>query len=236
MTTVETDESTETSESADPDSRTTALGDDRTEHGTGAWATIRRGLALSPELRVGLGGTLVLALVATAGRLVVPIAVQQVIDRGILSGVEVGVVSEGPIAVDLRFVTWMVGLAVAAVIVTGGVTSWMHMRLARVSESALSTLRIRAFRHIHDLSMLHQASEQRGSLVSRVTSDIDQISRFLQWGGLQLLTIGLVGEYVGKTYLEAKRRPIYLVRDVVKPVSSRNGRRQPTSGALTHAR
>ena len=55
-------------------------------------------------------------------------------------------------------------------------------------------------------------------------------------GGLQLLTIGLVGEYVGKTYLEAKRRPIYLVRDVVKPVSSRNGRRQPTSGALTHAR
>ncbi len=188
MTTVETDESTETSESADPDSRTTALGDDRTEHGTGAWATIRRGLALSPELRVGLGGTLVLALVATAGRLVVPIAVQQVIDRGILSGVEVGVVSEGPIAVDLRFVTWMVGLAVAAVIVTGGVTSWMHMRLARVSESALSTLRIRAFRHIHDLSMLHQASEQRGSLVSRVTSDIDQISRFLQWGGLQLLT------------------------------------------------
>jgi ABC-type multidrug transport system fused ATPase/permease subunit len=64
----------------------------------------------------------------------------------------------------------------------------MHMRLARVSESALSHLRIRAFRHIHDLSMLHQASEQRGSLVSRVTSDIDQISRFLQWGGLQLLT------------------------------------------------
>ena len=159
----------------------------------GAWATVRRGLALSPELRVGLGGTLILAVIATAGRLVVPIAVQQVIDRGILSGIEVGSASTGAAAdssidVDLGFVAWMVGLAVAAVFVTGGVTSWMHMRLARVSESALSHLRIRAFRHIHDLSMLHQASEQRGSLVSRVTSDIDQISRFLQWGGLQLLT------------------------------------------------
>jgi ATP-binding cassette, subfamily B, bacterial len=36
--------------------------------------------------------------------------------------------------------------------------------------------------------MLHQASEQRGSLVSRVTSDIDEISRFMQWGGLNLIT------------------------------------------------
>ena len=157
---------------------------------TGALATVRRGLALSPELRVGLGGTLILALIATAGRLVVPIAVQQVIDRGILAGIEAGAgeSSGGATDVDLRFVAWMVGLAVLAVFVTGGMTSWMHMRLARVSESALSHLRIRAFRHIHDLSMLHQASEQRGSLVSRVTSDIDQISRFLQWGGLQLLT------------------------------------------------
>jgi ABC-type multidrug transport system fused ATPase/permease subunit len=63
----------------------------------------------------------------------------------------------------------------------------MHLRLARVAETALSGLRIRAFRHIHDLSMLHQASEQRGVLVSRVTSDVDQISRFMQWAGLMLI-------------------------------------------------
>ena len=54
-------------------------------------------------------------------------------------------------------------------------------------------------------------------------------------GGLQLLTIGLVGEYVGKTYLEAKRRPIYLVRDVVKPVSPGGEQRQSTREALAHA-
>ncbi|MYN12842.1 glycosyltransferase [Pusillimonas sp. TS35] len=35
-------------------------------------------------------------------------------------------------------------------------------------------------------------------------------------GGAQLLSIGLLGEYVGKTYYEAKRRPVYLVREVIR--------------------
>ena len=48
----------------------------------GALATLRRGLRMMPEFRRGLPVTFALALVATAGRVVVPIAVQQVIDRG----------------------------------------------------------------------------------------------------------------------------------------------------------
>src|SRR5207244_8490982 len=66
-------------------------------------------------------------------------------------------------------------------------TYLMNVRLYTVSETALAGVRTRTFRHIHDLSMLHQQSERRGSLVSRVTGDVDQISQFLQWGGVILL-------------------------------------------------
>ncbi len=38
-------------------------------------------------------------------------------------------------------------------------------------------------------------------------------------GGLQLMAIGIVGEYVGRIYLETKRRPLYLL-DSYKPASS----------------
>ncbi len=34
-------------------------------------------------------------------------------------------------------------------------------------------------------------------------------------GGLQLLMLGIVGEYVGKTYLETKRRPRYIVSETL---------------------
>lgn len=38
----------------------------------------------------------------------------------------------------------------------------------------------------------------------------------LMMGGLQMLALGIIGQYLAKTYLETKRRPIYLVRETEK--------------------
>jgi ATP-binding cassette subfamily B protein len=143
----------------------------------GTLATVRRGLRLSPELRPGMAGTIALAVVQMAGRVAVPIAVQQGIDHGIRG-------AGGP---DLGFVAKVVAITLVALLISTLAGYLMTRRLFTVSETALGALRSRTFRHIHDLSMLHQQSERRGSMVSRVTSDIDQISMFLQFGGVQML-------------------------------------------------
>ena len=147
------------------------------------WRTFVRGLQMSPELRLGLPVTLLLALVATVGRVVVPVLVQQVIDKGLGAGHAGG-------SPDLATVRWASLGAAVTLVVTAFAAYGMNVRLYTVTETALARLRTRAFRHVHDLSVLHQAAERRGSLVSRVTSDVDQISQFVQWGGLQMMVAG----------------------------------------------
>jgi ABC-type multidrug transport system fused ATPase/permease subunit len=143
----------------------------------GVLATLRRGVQVSPQLVQGLGVTLLLATLAAAGKVVVPVAVQQVIDTGILA-------EGGP---DTRRVLTLVIAAALALLAGGACSALVNVRLFRASEAGLAQLRVRAFRHVHDLSVLTQNTERRGSLVSRVTSDVDTISMFVQWGGIMLL-------------------------------------------------
>ena len=141
------------------------------------WGTLRRGVQLSPELGRGIGVTVLLAVLATVGRVLVPFVVQRVTDEGILA-------AGGP---DIDVVVRFIALALGGVVVTAFSAYFVNVRLFRSSESGLATLRLKAFRHIHDLSMLTQNTERRGSLVSRVTSDVDTISMFVQFGGLMLM-------------------------------------------------
>ena len=73
----------------------------------GSFATLLHGLRLAPEFRAGLSVTLTLAVLSTAGRVVVPLAVQQTIDHGL----------SGPTP-DLALVRWACALAGLAVLVT----------------------------------------------------------------------------------------------------------------------
>ncbi|HVK30635.1 MAG TPA: ABC transporter ATP-binding protein [Nocardioides sp.] len=140
----------------------------------GAWETIRRGVRHSPELVEGIGRTLLLAVLASVGQVIVPVAIQQTVDKGL----------RGPDGPDVAFTTWLALAAGAAIVVTSWASYAMTARLFSTAERGLATLRVKAFRHVHDLPLLTQNTERRGALVSRVTSDVDQVSQFLVFGGL----------------------------------------------------
>ncbi|SDC96632.1 ABC transporter ATP-binding protein [Nocardioides lianchengensis] len=142
-----------------------------------ALRTLRRGVHYSPELVEGIRVTLLLAVLASVGQVVVPVAVQQVLDKGLGA-------DGGP---DVSFTVWTGVLAALAIVGTSWASYAMTSRLFTTSERGLATLRIKAFRHVHDLPLLTQNTERRGALVSRVTSDVDQVSQFLVFGGLLLI-------------------------------------------------
>jgi hypothetical protein len=49
-------------------------------------------------------------------------------------------------------------------------------------------------------------------------------------GGVQLITSGIVGEYLGRIYNEVKARPIYVVRDTFGLEETSNTSNQDLTG------
>ena len=141
--------------------------------------TIGRGLETAPILRQGLGVTWLLAAIGAAGRVVVPLLIQQAIDNGLADG-----------QVQLDVIVQMALVAVVAVLVSGLAYRTAALRLGERSERALHDLRVRLIRHIHQLSLADHNDERRGGLVARVTSDIETLAQFFQWGGLAWLIDG----------------------------------------------
>lgn len=142
--------------------------------GAGALSVLRRGLAVTPELRDGLLFTAALAVLTAAGRLAVPVLIQQVLGRGVLgdAGYRPGFVATA--------------CAAAAVLIVGlyVVSRATFLRLIRAAEASLLGLRLRTFEHIHRLSMAEHSEHRRGALVSRVTSDVETMAQFTEWGAI----------------------------------------------------
>jgi len=137
----------------------------------GPLGVLRRGLRESPELRAGLRLTVVISLGVTIARLVTPVLVQQVFDRGL----------------DPFRPAFVYGICAAAfvlVVLTFVAARAAGRRLVHAAEGALKHLRVRTFRHIHHLSIAEQSEEKRGVFVARVTADIDALQEFMEWGGI----------------------------------------------------
>lgn len=142
--------------------------------GAPAVAVLRRGLAVTPELRQGLALTAVFAVVTALGKLAVPILIQQVLDRGILG--ERGYRPTFVAAACLAIAGLIVVLYVA-----GRAT---FLRLVRAAEASLLGLRTRTFGHVHELSIAEHVDHRRGALVARVTSDVETLAQFTEWGAM----------------------------------------------------
>jgi ATP-binding cassette subfamily B protein len=146
----------------------------------GALEVVRRGMRATPELRRGALATVGLALLGGAGRVAIPVLVQQVLDDAVLGGGEI----------DLGRVYRLCAIAAGVVLLTGITTFLTQRRLAVASEGSLFSLRAQAFTHIHRLSIGHQSAERRGALTARVTSDVETLSRFYQWGAVAWIVNG----------------------------------------------
>jgi len=142
------------------------------DHLKGAWAVLRRGIGESPELRKGLGFTVIVSLGVTVSTLVTPILVQQVFDRGFTP------------TFNARFIATRCAAAFVLVLLAFVAARAAGRRLVAASENALMQLRVRTFRHIHALSVAEQSEEKRGVFVARVTADVDALQEFMEWAGI----------------------------------------------------
>lgn len=152
-----------------------SLNDDITEglRRRGTVDTIRAGIAEAPALGKGLALTFLLALFGAAGRVTIPVVMQQAIDNGIV-GAEVRV----------GYIFRLCAVAATVVIIAAVSQRTAVYRLGSSAEEGLYGLRVRLFDHIHRLSLAAHNDERRGALVARVTSDIETLTMFFAWGGL----------------------------------------------------
>ena len=139
----------------------------------GALQVLRRGVAESPELREGFWGTVIRSLGVAGSKLLVPVTIQLIIDRG-LSGDEV----------DLSKVVSFASLAALLLIASIFLERATYFRLGCMAENVLKGLRVRVFAHLHKLSLAEHTASKKGVLTARVTSDVETLTRFAQWGAI----------------------------------------------------
>ncbi len=157
------------------DETSNSLLDEEGDHQkTAALTVLRRGLEVSPELRSGAAITVLMALIVASGSLAIPILIQQTLDKGLTGtdGLNSGFI----------YSSCIIALVLLVFVLTAQRAT--YNRLVKIAETTILELRIRVFSHLQRLSLADHLEARKGILTARVTSDIETLSQFAQWGAI----------------------------------------------------
>ncbi|GBD84275.1 putative multidrug export ATP-binding/permease protein [bacterium BMS3Abin02] len=129
-----------------------------------------------------LGATvwaLLLTVLATLARLAVPLIMRSGIDGGVMAG-------------DVRVILLATGVYLGVLVAQYFTQRFSVYQVAAVGERYLRDLRVRLFRHMMSLDIAFFTRSKVGVLVSRMTSDVEALTAFVDQGAISVITSGLM--------------------------------------------
>lgn len=133
-----------------------------------------------------IAGTVALLVVGVVADLAFPTLVRAAVDRGIANSDQASLIRTGLIALGVVAVAW------ASMTV-------MTVLSSRSGERLLYGLRLRSYAHLQQLGLSFFESRLSGKIMTRMTTDIDTLSSFLQTGLAQAIVA--VGSLAGVTVM-----------------------------------
>lgn len=120
-------------------------------------------------VRWPLVGVIGLVAADALASLALPALYQRGVDHGVLPGV--------------ASVVWLLaGIGALVVAADWFVVRWQTRLTARVGETVLYSLRVRSYAHLQRLGLDYYERELSGKIMTRMTTDVDALSTFLQTG------------------------------------------------------
>ncbi|NEC56230.1 ABC transporter ATP-binding protein [Amycolatopsis rubida] len=120
-------------------------------------------------VRWPLIGVIGLVAADALASLALPALYQRGVDHGVLPGV--------------ASVVWLLaGIGAVVVAADWFVVRWQTRLTARVGETVLYSLRVRSYAHLQRLGLDYYERELSGKIMTRMTTDVDALSTFLQTG------------------------------------------------------
>ncbi|MER5636486.1 ABC transporter ATP-binding protein [Kitasatospora sp. NPDC002227] len=126
-------------------------------------------LRLLAPFKAQLGLALVLLALDAAAGLAIPVLIRHGIDNGVSRAAMSGVTAASLAALVIVLLDWLVQSAETKV-------------SGRTGERVLYTLRLKIFAHLNRLGLDYYERELSGRIMTRMTTDVDSISSFLQTG------------------------------------------------------